>query len=350
MTAQPTQKVVQLIPFDGIGGVEVAARSLAGGGYAGFEFHKYFLAAKAGTQTSAFQHCGERGSVDDPRTYSRAIGWLLKFKPDVVIASLWRSCLVLALLKIVRPRTKTVVFLHFTKDVHFLDKVFTRLAMRIATEIWTDSEATRLGRIPKRLLHRSRVISFMVQPVLPRPISCVAPRFIFWGRLQAQKGLALALELFARIRLEFPDAKFAVVGPDGGQRNELLEQAGRLGLFGSVEFHGPMSRPQIVQLAAEHSFYLQTSIMEGMAMSVVEAMQLGLVPVVTPVGEIANYCTDSVSAVFVTDIQQTAHRLRELLENPEAFSRMASAAQTVWQGRRLYRDDVLAACGEILSL
>lgn len=342
-------KVVHLIPYDGIGGVEVAAKSLPGGIHGCFEFHKYFLADKGRAGKAAFQHAGLLASVNDPRNFIRAISWLIEFRPNLVIASLWRSCVLLILLKIVRPWTKSVVFLHFANDVHFLDKVFTRMAMAIATEIWTDSEATRQARIPKRLLHRSRVISFMVEPVLQKAIPMVRPKFIFWGRLNSQKGLDRALELFSRIKLEFPAASFAVIGPDGGQRSDLLKQVDRLGLRHAVEFHGPMSRSQITQLAAEHSFYLQTSVMEGMAMSVVEAMQLGLVPVVTPVGEIANYCTDGESAIFVSDIQQAVLRIGALLEHPAAFSLMASAAQALWQGKRLYRDDVLAACNELLN-
>ena len=36
-------------------------------------------------------------------------------------------------------------------------------------------------------------------------------------------------------------------------------------------------------------------------MSVVEAMQIGLVPIVTPVGEIARYCVDGKNAVWVQE-------------------------------------------------
>ncbi len=35
-----------------------------------------------------------------------------------------------------------------------------------------------------------------------------------------------------------------------------------------------------------------------MAISVIEAMQAGLVPIVTPVGEITGYCSDGVNSVF----------------------------------------------------
>ena len=44
-----------------------------------------------------------------------------------------------------------------------------------------------------------------------------------------------------------------------------------------------------IKKLANASFYLQTSKFEGFAMSVVESMMMGLVPVVTPVGEIGRY-------------------------------------------------------------
>ena len=113
-------RAVHLIPFDGIGGVEISAKSLPPGVYGGMEFHKYFLADKTGTDRTSFQHCGPAKSVNSPRIFIRAIVWLVKFKPELIIASLWRSCVVLVLIKLFRPWTKVVVFLHFTKDVHFL--------------------------------------------------------------------------------------------------------------------------------------------------------------------------------------------------------------------------------------
>jgi glycosyltransferase involved in cell wall biosynthesis len=221
--------------------------------------------------------------------------------------------------------------------------------MWLSTEIWADSQATLDARVPHGLRNRTRVISFMVErqalPALREP----SPRFVFWGRLHTQKGLSRALLVFALIRAERTDAEFLVIGPDGGQRGALEEQVVRLGLSGAVRFAGGMDRAAIFALAQEFSFYLQTSQVEGMAMSVIEAMQLGLVPVVTPVGEIGRYCRDGENAVLVSDDEAAVRRALVLIEDADAFKRMANAAAQTWQAKRLYREDVMKACRHLLS-
>ncbi len=129
----------------------------------------------------------------------------------------------------------------------------------------------------------------------------------------------------------------------------LEEQVFRLGLSSAVRFTGGMDRAAISAIARDSSFYLQTSQLEGMAVSVVEAMQLGLVPVVTPVGEISRYCLDGKNSVLVSDDEAAAHRALELIEDADDFKRMANEAMQTWQAKRLYREDVMEACGQLLT-
>jgi glycosyltransferase involved in cell wall biosynthesis len=92
-----------------------------------------------------------------------------------------------------------------------------------------------------------------------------------------------------------------------------------------------MARGEIFGFACEGSFYLQTSLQEGMAMSVVEAMQLGLVPVVTPVGQIATYCRDGENSILVGDDDDVVvRRLKTLATNPAMFRDLADGAHSTW--------------------
>jgi glycosyltransferase involved in cell wall biosynthesis len=106
---------------------------------------------------------------------------------------------------------------------------------------------------------------------------------------------------------------------------------------------------EIREAAAAHSFYLQTSEEEGMALSVVEAMQLALVPIVTPVGEIGSYCADGQNSVIVTDNQWAISNTLNLLANPGEFKRLSKNASARWNNHALYRDDVLTACEDLLN-
>ena len=342
---------VHLVPFDGIGGVEVAARTTPDAALPQFHFRKLYLLdapyIAANAQNAATTP--PRRVLDHPRVYWDALQRLRSLGPRLVIASLWRSCAVAIVLKLVQPSTKVVTFLHVATDVHLADKWLNTIAMWLSTEIWADSQATLDARVSRRLRGRSRVISFLVERQAPPEPRAPLPRFVFWGRLHPQQGLARALQLFALIHAQRADAEFLVIGPDGGQRGALEEQVATLGLSGAVRFAGGMEREAIFALASEFSFYLQTSEFEGMAMSVIEAMQLGLVPVVTPVGEIGHYCQDGANAVLVSEDEAAARHAVGLIGDAETFQRMANAAVQTWLAKRLYREDVMDACRELMA-
>lgn len=341
-------RVVHVVPYDGVGGVETAVRSLSAGLHDGIEFLKCFIAGKGGRiDRSPFEHHGPHISENSVVNYIAAIRYVRALKPELVIGSLWRSCLVLIALWLLRTPTKQVVFLHLPKAVHLADYVCNRIAMAVATEIWVDSEATLASRVPMRLHNKSRVISFLTRRIAVVPIRSPEPKFIYWGRLDPQKGLSRALKIFATVRESQRRATFSIIGPDWGYGSTLRNVCHTLSIEDSVRFLGPKVWEEIQWEASRHSFYLQTSAIEGMAMSVIEAMQLGLVPVVTPVGEIARYCTDRLNAIVVRDDERAVQGILEVLSSPETFVRLAKAAQSHWDGQPLYCDSVLLACRKI---
>lgn len=346
----PSVNVVHVVPYDGIGGVEVAARTIDDGVHNGFRFMKCYLAHKGVGGGADASGPGAYTSENDPRAYFSAVRRLWAMRPALLIASLWRSCFVLLVVKILRPNTKVVTFLHSASDVHWLDKALNRMAMLISTEIWADSKTTLLARVPKALQVRSRVISFLIERQPEPTYALPKPRFVFWGRLHPQKGLVRALRLFAGVRAVMPGATFHLIGPDGGARALLETEVQQLGLDDAVFFLGPMARADIFEFARGCSFYLQTSVDEGMAMSVIEAMQLGLAPVVTPVGEIARYCHDSQNAIVVTDEADAIRRVIALIDDGEGYQHMSRAAFATWQTQPLYRDDVVTACTRLINL
>jgi glycosyltransferase involved in cell wall biosynthesis len=341
------RKVIHLLPYDGIGGAEAAARSMAGARFDGLDFHLAFIFPEVRSST-------RRGATFNPLALLRSALSIRRAAPDLLVLSLWRSCLVGLIVKLLRPRTRLVVMIHNSVDAHAGDWLFTRLAMAVATAIWADSEASlslRFHRVPRRQVAILPFLTDHLSPVARHESGTdVAPGFIFWGRLAAQKNLRRALEIMGAIRATRADAWFTVIGPDGGQLEELRQWTKHAGLAESVAFAGPMSFDGIRSVVPGHSFYLQTSDYEGMAMSVVEAMQLGLVPVVTPVGEIARYCRDGLNGVLATDVDATTRRLVDLLSEPARYDTIRDAAIATWAGHPLYRDAFANECRHLLNL
>ncbi len=347
------KRIVQLIPYDAIGGVEVAAKSIHAGDHngsdSGLRFERQYLVNRSGAACGPADYHGPNRSLYNPRPYLHAFWRLLRKPPDLLVASLWRSALVLILLKLARPKQKTVLFLHNAHHGHWLDLIANQIAMRLADGIWADSAMTLNQRVSPNLQHKGQVISFLLESRSLPEISEPTPEFIFWGRLSPQKGLERALKIFSEILPLAPDAHFKIIGPNGGVENELKARVEQLGIAESVSFTGAKSQVDIHTIASRASFYLQTSIREGMAMSVVEAMQIGLVSVVTPVGEIARYCVDGKNAVLVQEDATAVDAVMGLLSDTDRYKRMSYAATEYWQEKPLYRDDFLAAAIEFIE-
>lgn len=332
--------VVHLIPYDGIGGVERAAASMHTVSTEDVEFHVEIIFPSTAAES--------RWVVWNPWHFLRTAVNLWRTKPNVLIVSLWRAYAVGIVVKLLRPELRLVVFLHLPHDVHAPDHFLTRFAARLSCRVWADSLETLTRRLPGLAAEKGQVISFVTERIAALPVLAVRPSFVFWGRIHAQKGLSRALRIFAAILAQRPAARFWIIGPDGGDLGRVRCELASLRLGDSVQFLGPKDFSGIKQAARNASFYLQTSELEGMAMSVVEAMQLGLVPVVTPVGEIAHYACHGENAVVVKGDASAVADVLALLDNDLLYQRMRERAVATWADQPLYKDSVLAACQEVM--
>lgn len=332
-------KFLHLIPYDGIGGVETAARTMADLEQSEVDFHVKYIFNKPSTSFYGL----------NPLLFLTAAYEIIIWQPDILIVSLWRSCFVLLLVKLFCPRIRFVLFLHFPKDVHFLDRLLTRLTAKFAHQIWADSDATLLRRLPELPSTTGKVISFVTHRIAACKRKDNKPVFIFWGRIHSQKKIERALTIFANIHSVYQESSFIVIGPDGGELPRIRELVCNIGIEGAVKFTGEMDFGGIKKLAEDASFYLQTSELEGMAMSVVEAMQLGLVPVVTPVGEIGTYCQHEKNSLLITSDQDTVEDVLNLLNNPQQYEQIREKAIATWENKPLYSESVVQACLDIYS-
>jgi glycosyltransferase involved in cell wall biosynthesis len=335
-------KIIHLVPYDAIGGVESAARTMGSLEQGEIDFKVEYIY----TKNPRFKGINS--------VYNILLLWtsawrISRQRPDVLVISLWPSSIVGILVKLIRPKTKLVTFIHLEKDAHIIDYIFTRSSLLLSMQIWSDSAATIIGRLSASQCKRARVISFVTKNPESVPPKKVEPVFIFWGRIHTQKGLDRAVRIFSEIIKRYVCARFYIIGPDDGALSDIKKLCVSLDLGEAVNFIGPATSDQIVSYARLSSFYLQTSVMEGMAMSVIEAMQLGLVPVVTPVGEIASYGQDGRNAVIVVSDNQVVKDVLSLLESNDRYQALREMAIATWHGHLLYRESVLEACQEIIT-
>jgi glycosyltransferase involved in cell wall biosynthesis len=100
-----------------------------------------------------------------------------------------------------------------------------------------------------------------------------APRFVYIGRLEAEKGLDKLLEAFSRILPAHPSATLLLVGT-GRLEDALKEEAAQLGIAASVTFAG-FSNDIETQLA-DGNIGVLCSRIEGLSNALLEAMASGL--------------------------------------------------------------------------
>jgi len=236
------------------------------------------------------------------------VRYIKRFGPDIVISSLWKGSLIGAVVKKKAPGVRFYPFVHNTKFFHRLDRYCTDLAIGRADAIFVDAVSTA-NFVKTRLASAVdvRVISFLTRSTpesnlrlgTGREPGKGGVRFLFLGRIYKVKNLPLAIEFIHALQQRGINAVLDVYGRKGDDFARSLETVKSLCLEDRVTFKGEVNFRERFQLFKNYDFLVQLSDFEGMAMSVAEAMQNGLVPVVTPVGEIPNYAQGGTSAIFV---------------------------------------------------
>jgi len=146
------------------------------------------------------------------------------------------------------------------------------------------------------------------------------------GRLEKVKRYDLMLRAFAVVRADFPATRLMIAG-DGSLRSELEKLADDLRVAESVIWTG--FRKDVPRLLAAMDIYLQTSVNEGLSLSILEAMAAGKPVVISDVGGARELVENGRTGLLIPAGSATAieRALKELLEDPEKRVSLASAGR-----------------------
>ena len=155
-------------------------------------------------------------------------------------------------------------------------------------------------------------------------------RACFVGRLVPLKGVDMLLEA-ARPMLASGQLQMDIVG-DGPMRADLEAQVQRDGTAEAVQFHGNLPHDQVQDVLAKANLMTFPSIREFGGGVVLEAMALGVVPVVVDYagpGELVTPGTGFKVPIGSRNevIAGFGQTLQEILDNPAALSGLAAAAR-----------------------
>lgn len=156
-------------------------------------------------------------------------------------------------------------------------------------------------------------------------------RFVFVGRLIANKGPDVALEAFRVVNGHKPDTRLAFVGD--GPMLPMLERTVRVnGLEDVVEFLG--MRDDVAEILRQSDVFVRPSHIEGMPLTILEAMATGLPVVACDVGGVHEIVVHGTTGLIVPPGSKSsvADAMLELLMDQKRRRAMGVAAHERVQG------------------
>lgn len=140
------------------------------------------------------------------------------------------------------------------------------------------------------------------------------------GRLHRYKGLDVLLEAMKRLCAEGIEIPHLAIAGDGREMQSLRRQVADLGLEKKVVFTGAVFGEQKHWLLRNCKFFLQPSRVEGMPLTVLEAMAYGKAVIGTRIGGTTELITDNENG---------------LLAEPDDSASLSQAILTLLEGKRI---------------
>jgi glycogen(starch) synthase len=177
--------------------------------------------------------------------------------------------------------------------------------------------------------HSSIIYNGLEVPSLsPEPLPFDPPRLLCLGRLASEKGMDLALTVFAAVVDRFPQARLIVAG-DGPLRSELQHQAIVYGIDHAVDFIGWVAPDKVPALINAATMVLMPSRQDSLPLVALEAALMARPIVATRVGGLPEVVAHEESGLVVEseNIRALADAVAFLLSHPEIARHMGHAAR-----------------------
>jgi glycosyltransferase involved in cell wall biosynthesis len=199
----------------------------------------------------------------------------------------------------------------------FLDRAECLVAVSASWEAWlrANFRARRVECVPNAVS--------LATPGAPQP----AHRIAFVGRLTRDKGAYDLVEALALLRAWEPAVRVELAGD--GDVDSLVRHARSFGVADRLLVRGWCTRPQLERMLSRAGLFVLPSHVEGLPMSLLEAMAAGCPVVATRVGGIPDVVDDGANGLLVPagDPTALAAAIARLLAHPALGGRLARNAR-----------------------
>jgi glycosyltransferase involved in cell wall biosynthesis len=183
----------------------------------------------------------------------------------------------------------------------------------------------------------------------PPPVSGRTCRIVTVARLSPEKGHLVLFDALRSLTDQGLDITLRIIG-DGPSAGLIESTAQRLGLSPHITLLGELPPPAVSRELADADLFCLPSFAEGIPVSLMEAMAVGVPVVTTYVGGIPELAVDEETGLVVPacNSEELASAIRRLLEDEELRRRLADAARRLVRERHDIRPNV-HTIGELLA-
>ena len=154
------------------------------------------------------------------------------------------------------------------------------------------------------------------------------PHFLITRHLEHIYNIGFAIRAFAEVCKKFPDAQLDILG-DGTERDKLIEIANASGYAESIHFHGTVTNEEIVQFYNTASISLNTSLVDNLPISILEAFASGCVVVTSDSGGIPYIVENHKTGILIDINKQTSlvDAVNWIINHPEKVQKIVVTAK-----------------------
>lgn len=270
--------------------------------------------------------------------YGRVLRLLFSARQDFIVSSTWRSALLVFVASFFCRFRYHISFTHRSTVAHWLDGILRRWQVKNSKLCLADSTSSA-DWVKRCGVHKAVHVLTPLFP--PREVFAAKDhpesplRICYIGRLAPVKNLKTVCRFIDFLAAQASGMVFDVYGPDGGSKKELIEwidtrSHDRI----SVSYRGSIPSDQVHKTAAGYDFILSCSHTEGFGMSIAEAMQVGVVPIVGWVGGPKNYCNDRNSVTLKdysdAELVSAVGRIMNIWKNRDVYLQMSGCAKSTF--------------------
>ncbi len=344
------KKIIHIVHNLQIGGVETAVRSSVDKLNCEFDFWVISLHPNDENFVTEIANnnklkCFNLHSIFFPINLIRLLVFLIKISPDLIISSLWKSHGVTLLLKLFKPKIKIISIIHSAAFRHRFDTFFIKQIIKKSVLVLCDSNSSKqfIERVTQNV--RAEVLSFKINQSAEtneKSFHAHKIRAVFIGRLSKEKRIDRSIRLVNLLIKKGIDVTFDIYGPDNNKENELKKLIHDLGVEKQVKTHPAVPPDEVLTTLNKYDFMLQLSDVEGMAITVVQAMQQGLIPIVTRVGEMQYYVQHNKNGLIINapfdELNNIANEIETLRQSPSKMQSMSNEAKQTFNAQPLYAE------------